>query len=121
MDESTDSDMMNALMDAFQVAGVDAVLASRCACALVKQAKAKPSMMEFYGRGSLLHGANVTHKNLNVVGLGALDLRTCKPSGEPWDFPGLQTGNWRFGWSGCANPLGLSALPRVLPSAHGRG
>ena len=37
MDAEGDSDMMNALMDAFQVAGVDAVLASRCACALIKQ------------------------------------------------------------------------------------
>ena len=43
--------------------------------------------MELYGRGSLIHGANVTNKNLNVQGLDALDLRTRKPSGEPWDFP----------------------------------
>ena len=82
--DSGDSEMANALMDALQVVGVDPLLATRFTCAIIKKQKA--SLMELYGRGSLVHGANVSHTNLNSCGLDALDLRSRKPSGEPWDF-----------------------------------
>ena len=44
------------------------------------------TFLELYGRGSICHEANQSRKNLNVCGLGALDLRTTKPDGSNWDF-----------------------------------
>ena len=85
MEEDTgDAEMTNALMDALRVLGVEPVLASRFAYALVK--KDRPSVLEMYGRGAVVHGANVGYRNLNIAGMDALDLRTKKPSGEAWDF-----------------------------------
>ena len=40
------------------------------------------TFMELYGRGSVVREANESRRDLNVVGLGALDLRTCKPDGS---------------------------------------
>ena len=74
---------MVALMDTLQVLGVDIIKANRFVASLVKS---KPSLMELYGRGSICKAANGSHRNLNVLGEDALDLRTCKPSGERWDF-----------------------------------
>ena len=33
-----------------------------------------------------MHEANGARRNLNIKGLGALDLRTTKPDGEGWNF-----------------------------------
>ena len=43
------------------------------------------TFMEVYGR-SIRDYSLVTRRNFNVAGLDALDLRTVKPNGEPWDF-----------------------------------
>ena len=74
----------DALSVALQVLEVDPVLATRFACSLVK--KPSPSVLELYGRESIVHGANVSSTNLNTQDMGALELRTLKPSGQPWDF-----------------------------------
>ena len=42
--------------------------------------------MEIYGRGGIMNEANGHRRNLNVKGLGALDIRTLKPHGDYWDF-----------------------------------
>ena len=42
--------------------------------------------MEIYGQGRLLEAAHGCRRNLNIQGLDALDLRTCKKDGTPWDF-----------------------------------
>lgn len=42
--------------------------------------------IEAYGRGSIMAAANLSRRNLNVRGLHALDLRTTKEDGTPWDF-----------------------------------
>ena len=42
--------------------------------------------MEIYGRGAILDAAHGCRRNLNVSGLDALDLRTNKPDGSPWNF-----------------------------------
>lgn len=47
---------------------------------------AKPTFIEIFGRGGLVEASHGLRRNLNVHGLDALDLRTCKESGEPWDF-----------------------------------
>ena len=42
--------------------------------------------MELYGRGAIVREANGSRRDLNVKGLGALDIRTTKPDGSSWDF-----------------------------------
>ena len=47
----------------------------------------KPTtFIEMYGRGSINHCANHSRRNLGLKGVGALDLRTNKPDGTPWNF-----------------------------------
>ena len=45
-----------------------------------------PSFFEVYGHGNLIRAAHGCRRDLNVNGLKAMDLRTCKPNGERWDF-----------------------------------
>mgnify|MGYP003333620156 FL=1 len=52
-------------------------------CGLKKSSKKGPSMFEVYG--TLIH-SHLQRRNLNVRGLGALDIRTLKPNGQPLDF-----------------------------------
>ena len=42
--------------------------------------------MELYGVGNLIEASNGCRRNLNLTGLDALDLRTHKADGTPWDF-----------------------------------
>ena len=42
--------------------------------------------MEVYGQGRIVEAAHGCRRNLNLHGLDALDLRTCKPDGDNWDF-----------------------------------
>ena len=42
--------------------------------------------MEFYGSGRLVEAAAARRRALNLRGLAALDLRTLRPDGTPWDF-----------------------------------
>ena len=48
--------------------------------------KRPTTFMEVYGRGAINETANKARRNLDLKGLGALDLRTTKASGEPWNF-----------------------------------
>ena len=43
------------------------------------------TFLEVYGR-SVRDYSLITKRNFNVQGLDALDLRTVKPNGDPWDF-----------------------------------
>ena len=45
-----------------------------------------PTFVEMYARGNIVEEANQRRRSLNIHGLNAFDLRTTKPSGEPWDF-----------------------------------
>ena len=65
--------------------GVEPKIASLKAKDLLSPDQA--TFMEIYGRGSICREANQSRRDLNVAGLGALDLRTSKPDGTPWDFP----------------------------------
>ena len=44
------------------------------------------TLLEVYGEGSFCKEAETSRRNLNLKGLGALDLRTLKPDGTPWNF-----------------------------------
>ena len=46
----------------------------------------KHTFLEVYGRGSILEAAHGCRRNLNLEGIDALDIRTCKHDGSPWDF-----------------------------------
>ena len=39
-----------------------------------------------YGRGAIVNQANNVRRDVNVKGLDALDIRTTKDDGTPWDF-----------------------------------
>ena len=46
----------------------------------------RPTFVELYGRGKLLEASHGCRRNLNIDGLRALDPRTHKKDGTPWDF-----------------------------------
>ena len=78
-----EADDHDAMVMALQTLGVDAVEATRFVSSMFK----KPTtFFEVYGRGSLSQQAQQQRRNLNVKGLAAMDLRTSKPDGKPWDF-----------------------------------
>lgn len=88
MDDEDLSHHMVAMVDALQILGVDPVDATRHVVNIIHKHRAsrKPTFIEMYGRGNIVQMANGTARNLNLTGLAALELRTPKPSGEPWDF-----------------------------------
>ena len=81
--DSTNPDYV-ALIDCLQLLGVNAVEANRFATRMTRRTPS--TFLELYGRGRLNELANGRRRNLNCEGLGALDLRTRRPDGEPWDF-----------------------------------
>ena len=99
-DESDDDGMnIDVLVSLFMTCGVSSVEATRAAVRIVKVCdseqpvmmaalyhKEQPSFVEAYGRGSICDAANNLRPDLNVKGLGALDLRTNRPDGTPWDL-----------------------------------
>lgn len=84
MDDGGDAEMSNALIDALQVLGGSIPYRPLGSLVLIK--KSKPSVIELYCRGSIVNGATSAHRNLNIRGMDALDLKTLKPGGQPWDF-----------------------------------
>ena len=48
--------------------------------------KPPTTFIEMYGRGSINLEANNSRRHLGLSGIGALDLRTTKSDGSPWDF-----------------------------------
>ena len=72
----------NAMVNALLVAGVKPAHATEVASSMYS---VRSSFIEVYGK-SIRDQLLVTRRNLNIDGLNALDLRTLKPNGEPWDF-----------------------------------
>ena len=79
-----DDEHASHIANSLTLAGVMPKVASVKAKGLVDPDAA--TFLELYGRGSICHEANQSRKNLNVHGLGALDLRTTKPDGSSWNF-----------------------------------
>ena len=75
---------MTQLMNTLQTLGVGPLDANRFAASVIRHDL--PTVMEVFGRGSITGAANGRRRNLNIQGLDALDLRTQKANGEPWDF-----------------------------------
>ena len=90
--DSDDGEMMdpiaeadeNAMVDALRIAGVQEAKATEFA-KYVCSMRPPSTFMEIYGR-SISDYAGAHRRNLNVSGLGALDLRTLKPDGQTWNF-----------------------------------
>ena len=95
-----------------QILGVEPVDATRYVCSLRNMDPT--TFMEVYGQGRMIKMANDC-RNLNLRGLNAMDLRTCKPDGQPWDFRNpddrslaerlvLETEpTWLIGWPPCVS------------------
>ena len=49
-------------------------------------APSEATFLEVYGRGSIVRAANTSRRDVNVKGVGALDLRTTRDDGSFWDF-----------------------------------
>jgi hypothetical protein len=73
------------MVDALRQAGADVRTAEAATRSMygLSTSKSSPSMMEAYGKSIHDH---ISRRNLNIRGLGALDLRTLKPNQTPWDF-----------------------------------
>ena len=50
------------------------------------KANSETTFVEVYGGGSFCKEAEQSRRNLNLKGLSAMDLRTLKPDGTPWNF-----------------------------------
>ena len=88
MPAETMTDMVNVL----QTLGVDALDATRFVGNIIRDTSNarvdSPTFVEAYGVGNMVEAAS-RHRNLNVVGLAALGIRTKRPDGIPWDFSKL--------------------------------
>ena len=92
----TDEDIpehMATIADVLQTTGMNAVDARRAAMIITKEHSKHKTFVELYGRGSLVTTAH-DRKELGVRGLRALDLRTCRPDGQYWDFNRRNDRRW---------------------------
>ena len=76
---------MSSIVDSLVAAGADRHC-SRMSAATVAGSSKEASLIDVYGRGSIMADANLRRLNLNVRGLAALDLRTLKEDGTPCGF-----------------------------------
>ena len=81
------------MVDAFVLAGTTHDCARDYVRAMLhhKQTHLPPrpkptTFVEVFGGGAICHEANRSRRNLNLEGLHAMDLRTTKPNGDPWNF-----------------------------------
>ena len=82
----TNHDYVN-MLDLMQQMGVPLTHACRFVNNVRKPRgdRKRSTLFERYGQGRMLDLAN-RRRSLHCHGLRALDLRTLKPNGEPWDF-----------------------------------
>ena len=82
MGDEDDND--DAMMSALMANGVNE-LHAKIAALSMNQREPTATFIEVYGR-SIRDQSLHSRRNLNIEGLDALDLRTTKPNGEPWNF-----------------------------------
>ena len=87
--------IMSLLVNVLQTNGVSAsdavgfavnVIKDRIIMPVTATSAYNPTFFEMYGHGNIVKASHGSRRNLNVNGLRALDLRTSKPDGQPWDF-----------------------------------
>ena len=79
-----DDDAENSMAMALTMAGVPEEKAKVAAYSMNQRIPTQ-TFIEVYGR-SIRDQSLVTRRNLNIKGLDAMDLRTTKPNGDPWNF-----------------------------------
>ena len=78
----TDNDEM---LDTLMMMGVSLPEARARVCA-IRSSRPAATFTAVFGGGAIVECANKARRDLNTVGLRALDLRTRKPDGQPWNF-----------------------------------
>ena len=73
-----------AMIDYLVITGADPVEAKSKVYSML--GRKLTTFMEIYGRGSINETANQARRDLGMKGIGALDLRTTKANGGPWNF-----------------------------------
>ena len=95
LNDPVDDHTMSSMMDVLQTCGVCAAdSANNCAQVIQDKPSRVPqygdlyklTFFEVYGQGNIVQASHGRRRNLNVDGLRAFDLRTCKPTGQAWDF-----------------------------------
>ena len=75
------------MADVLASRGADEATASRYIKKLKKKTEAcESTFIEEYGRGAIVTQANNVRRDVNVKGPDALDIRTSKDVGTPWDI-----------------------------------
>ena len=82
--EDDEAESISHFIHSVYLTGVDRKTASAKAKDIIDPNTA--TFMELDCRGAICRQANQSRRDLNVQGLGALDLRTSKPDGTAWDF-----------------------------------
>ena len=93
--DNSEDHVMSPLMDLLQCLGASASGSANYCAKVIKNSPKRitqfgnaynPTFFEMYGQGNIVQASHGVRRNLNVNGLRAFDLRTCKPTGEAWDF-----------------------------------
>ena len=82
-----DEDMdQNSMVECLRMAGLTDNEAEKISQRMYAFKSDDPAtFMEMYGR-TIFDQSQIERRNLSLKGLGAFDLRTTKPNGEPWNF-----------------------------------
>jgi hypothetical protein len=87
--------VMSPMMDVLQCLGVSAGDSANFCANVLRESPMRPTQygpdynptfFEVYGQGNIVRASHGVRRNLNINGMRAFDLRTCKPNGEVWDF-----------------------------------
>ena len=117
MDPQDIIDTAIAITDVLQTHAVDPTIANRYACAI--RHKPNPAFVDAYGVGNILRMANHDALDPNSERLAAIDLRTKKPNGKPWDFRNRSDRQLVYRLINELKPDRIIGAPRALTSANG--
>ena len=87
-----DDDDEDQMADSYLLSGVASATARLCAARVVgssrnpKVLNQPETFFDVFGRGSIVQEALHSRRILNIKGLCAMDIRTLRPDGAPWNF-----------------------------------
>ena len=83
-DEMEESAEDSAMVDYLVLVGAEPIEAKDRVNSM--RGRRSTTFMEVYGGGAINECANIARRERGLKGIGALDIRTTKPDGPPWDF-----------------------------------
>ena len=89
--------------------GVEPVVANRYVASATKNPEAG-TFWEVYGKGNLANAAR-RERDISVVGLRVLDLRSSRPDGEHWDFTRKTDRRWAMKLVETEDPTWIIGAP----------